>query len=170
MNAHAPLAIARAHFERMKTELVETYGLNEADPALWDTLDGETDFGDALASMIKRARELEAHAESLGTTIKGLQERKAHKVDRARQLRAVVLHFMDEVGMPRLERPEFVATPTRRPAGLAGLDTVDVDALPDALVRIKREPNASAIKAAIEAGQVIEGVRLGNPSRTLRIV
>lgn len=171
MNApFSPLAASAALYGRMKGELAERYQLAEDDPALLDTLDGCTELGDGIAAILRRARELEAHVKSLQQQKRDLHDREVVKTEGAKKLRAIALHYMDQVGMRRLERPDFTASPANGRTKLIGLDAEGLaDRLPERLCRIKREPDAKAIREAIEAGDVIEGVSLSNGGRTLRV-
>lgn len=170
MNAPANhLAASAAMYERAKAELVANHGLAEDDPAFLDTLDGITDLGDLIAALVRRSRELDAHVDSLKAQVKALSDRKAEKEARSKKLRSLALHYMETVGMPRLERPDFTASPRWTKPGLAGLAQLDAAQLPDRLRRTKYEPDATAIRDALEAGEIIEGVSIGNAGRTLTV-
>jgi hypothetical protein len=76
---------------------------------------------------------------------------------------------MAEVGLSKIERPE--ATISVRPGGVSVVYSADFDpaALPDDLVRIKREADKPAVKAALEDGREIAGATLSNSPPVLTI-
>lgn len=168
VNQHVPLPAQAAQYIRLRQELVEVYGLDEEDPALLDTLDGQSDFTDVLAAMFRRAEELESHAASLDAQAKERRDRADIKRDRAAKLKRTIVHYMDAAGLPRLERPEFMISVAWSRRSIIVPD--DVSALPPQYVREKiiRTPDKEALKQALETGEVIEGVSLSNAHRTLR--
>lgn len=170
MNASpSHFAASVSYYERAKADLITNHGLAEDDPAFLDTIDGITDLGDLIAALIRRSRDLDAHCDSLKAQVESLRARKADKEARSKKLRAMALHYMEEVGMPRLERPDFTASPRLTKPGLVGLHSLDASQLPDRLRRTKYEPDATAIRDALEAGELIEGVSIGNAGRTLTV-
>jgi len=154
-------------YRRERAGLLEAYPeLAEDDATLADTLDGETDLSDALAGLFRSSREDEASAAALYTIITQMIERAKRLDRRAQAKRAVILRLMQAAGLKRIERPDFTLSRSASPAPLI----ISPDAvLPDELCRIRttREPDRTAIREALRAGQKIPGVALGNGGERL---
>ncbi len=163
---HLPTSLAI--WSRLRTELAEAHGLDENDDVLPDSLDGITDLGDQLVELMRYAVELEAMAEALVGMVKTMQARKDRFLKTSTTIRQHVAEAAREAGIPRLTRPDVTLSFGMTKPALAG--EADPDALPDEFVRVKREVNRTAIKAAIDAGREVEGFRLshGRPSVTVR--
>lgn len=171
MNApvRVPLPAQLHLYEQAKADLIASTGLREGDPALADTLDGICDLPDTLAAMVRRMQELKADAEGLVAYEKRLQARREAKLATAARLRDRVQHYMDEAALAKLERPDFLVTWRRNQPPLVIADDVTPEALPERFVRVKREIDRTALRAAVEAGEQVPGVQLGNPTRGIQI-
>lgn len=138
------------------------------DLAFADTLDGETDVIQAARATVRMI----AAAETMEQAAKALAERYGARAkdfaDRGTRARAALGHFMSEIAAPKLTLPEATVT-------LVGGDnrsvtgTPDVDTLPADLVRVKREPDRTAIKATLQAGREVPGCTLTNGAPRLQI-
>ncbi|MEV5407156.1 siphovirus Gp157 family protein, partial [Streptomyces albidoflavus] len=139
----------------------------EDDPAFWTLIESETDALELLRCSFRRATLEEAEAEGAKTEVQKIQARIARKLARAETFKSIVLQSLLELGLLKLPAPDFtlsvVAPSTKKVVG-AG----NVDALPDHLVRISREPNKTAIKEALEQGETVEGFNLANGAPFLR--
>lgn len=167
--AYVPLSAQVRLYEEAKADLMASHGLEADDPALPDSLDGCCDLPDTLAAMVRRARCLEADCEALVAMEKRFKARREGKLAAVERLRDRVAHYMTEAGMPHLERPDFRASFRRTPPPLIVSDDVSADALPDHVVKVLRQINKTALRAAVEAGETFPGVALGNPSRSIQI-
>lgn len=167
MNAHVPLSIAVSMWDRMKTQLVHEYGLDPDDPVLTDTLDGETDLGDRIVTMLREALENERFAKALDDFIEEKHHRRERLLARAKAIRKTVAWAAAEAGLPKLTRCDMTVSFTKPKPVLAG--TADPTELPDDLVRIKREINRTAVRAAVEAGRDVPGFRLTNGEPGVRV-
>ena len=135
--------------------------------ALMDTLEGESPLPDALAAIIRSAFEDEMMETGVSVMIKDMQERKARFQARIATKRRLVCEAMQGVGLTSLVMPDFTASVRNSQPSVTG--EADPALLPDHLVRIKREPNRTAIKDALKAGAVIEGYALSNGAPTLTV-
>jgi hypothetical protein len=137
------------------------------DQAFVDSLDGETDTIEAARRVVRLLNEAEAHE----TAVKGLADtyRARAKVFAGRQvrIRMALLNFMQEIGAKTLPLPEATLS-----VG-AGQPTVqgepNVETLPLHLTVATRIPDKAAIKAALEAGEVLAGLSLSNAVPRLSI-
>ncbi len=168
MSYQLPLAVEANEYRILRSELIEQHGLDEDDQVLLDSLDGQTGIMDQLASMLRRALELDDMASTVATQQKRLADRKTALEDRAARLRRIVIYYLDLIGRKKIEAPDFAYTLAHGRRTLIG--DADPAALPDRLVRVKREVNRVAVKQAIEAGENIEGFSLGNGPPHLRSV
>lgn len=161
------LPVSISIWNRLRIELAEAYGLADDDDALPDTLDGEADLGDQIATLISDALEKEMFAEAIDKRISELRGRKDRLNKAAKAIRAAVADAAAEAAIKKLVRPEFTLSFGVLKPSLAG--DASADDLPDDLVHVKREVDRRAIKAAIEAGRPVPGFHLSNGRPTVAV-
>lgn len=135
--------------------------------AFLDTLEGEVDNFEAARRVVRWMHEQDAaegSCKSLAETYRARANMFGHRVERAR---ASLVDFLNEVGVRSMPLPEATITVKAGVRALVG--DADVANLPEQFVRVKREPNRSAIKAAIEAGQTVPGFSLSNAAPSLQV-
>ncbi|MDO9334985.1 MAG: siphovirus Gp157 family protein [Caulobacter sp.] len=137
------------------------------DDAFADTLDGETDVLSAASAVLRGVFEADAHAVACRALAASYMERARGLELREERLRVALVNFLSEIGEKNLRLPE--GTISRRPASRLVVGQINPDALPDSLVRIKREPSLTAIKEALAAGTELPGLSLSNGGETLSI-
>ena len=163
----SPLALEAHHWKRLRERLLESFpDLAEDEEALLDTLDGETELTDKLAAILRSALHEEAMINGLREYQRDLGRRMSALRARAHKKRSVVLHFMEDVGLKKLEAPDLTASRKVTPPGVV---VIDENQLPKEFVRVKSEPDKSAIKAALKEGQDVPGAQLGNTGETLQV-
>ena len=118
-------------------------------------------------AIIIMAKEWKLEAEGLKEEEERLAKRRKTLENRADGIRKYLLGQLLLAGIKKLKTKLF--TVSVNPAK----DSVivdDVELLPPQFVRTKKEPEKALIKAALEEGQVLAGVRLetGQPSMTVR--
>lgn len=118
-------------------------------------------------AIIIMAKEWKLEAEGLKEEEERLAKRRKTLENRAEGIRKYLLGQLLLAGIKKLKTKLF--TVSVNPAK----DSVivdDVELLPPQFVRTKKEPEKALIKAALEEGQVLAGVRLetGQPSMTVR--
>jgi hypothetical protein len=118
-------------------------------------------------AIIIMAKEWKLEAEGLKEEEERLAKRRKTLENRADGIRKYLLGQLLLAGIKKLKTKLF--TVSVNPAK----DSVivdDVELLPPQFVRTKKEPEKALIKAALEDGQVLAGVRLetGQPSMTVR--
>ena len=133
---------------------------DESDANLADTIEGMSDLPDAIIATLRIALEREAMAKGLAELIKQMTARKRRLEDGAKLLRGSALNAIQEAGiaMP-LRAPDMSVSIGR---GNASVVITDADLVPDALCKIKREPDKKLIAEALAKGDVA-GAVLGNP-------
>lgn len=137
----------------------------ETDPDFAVILGNETDVLDRLRSILRASRYSEAQAKALSEIITDNRERKTRLERKSETLRGIVLHALGELGLKKLEAPDFTASVgTARPSVVI----TDEAALPDECCAIKREPSKTAIREALADGPV-PGAEWSNPAPSLTI-
>ncbi len=138
------------------------------DGAYLDTLDGVTDALDIADALIEAMQSDEALCAGIDARIAALKARQSRIRDRAARKKAVTLQLLDAMGVKKLERP--LATISRREGSLSTVID-DPTEVPSQLMRerVIREPDKTAIKRQIEAGEHVPGARLERGPATLTV-
>lgn len=125
-----------------------------------DMLDAETPIADVLADLIRMSestRMLRDGSKEQLARLKARTERFDRRIEFARSLMRAVL---DAAALRKFELAEGTIYLRQNQPQVVG--DLDADTLPDDLVVVKRTPDKKAIREALEAGRVIEGVALSN--------
>lgn len=158
-------------WRRLRDRLLETFPELADDPELLaDVMDGLHGAQDIIASLIRKSREDEAAAagtkaaaDVYAAPLYARQKRLEH---RSGAWRAAALELMDELAIPKIERPEFTASIAK---GQQQLHIANENAIPHMYMRMNPTPNREAIKAALKRGEEVEGASLSNGSPVLRV-
>jgi hypothetical protein len=134
---------------------------------LADTLEGITDLHEMIAAVIRSALVDEALQAGLRTRLEEMRQRLVRLEDRAAKKRDLALEAMCEVGLKKLEQPDFTASAR---AGLPLLVIVAEPEIPKAYwVPQPPKLDRQALLADLKRGAVIQGARLGNPKPCLAV-
>ena len=117
------------------------------DETIRDTLEGITDLHEMIAAVIRSALVDEALQAGLRVRLDDMKERLSRLDVRASKKRELALHAMSEVGLAKLEQPDFTASAR---AGSPALVVIAED----------RDPRSLLAAAAAEARSA------GDPRRT----
>ena len=167
----APLALV-ATYKRIREQLVSNYpDLAEDHETIADTMDGLHGAEDIIASLIKHSREDEAAADALKALEAEYAARRIRLSARADGQKKAALEIMQELGLPKVTRPEFTASVV---AGRPKVIINDPDALPHTLCReipVRWEPDKGKIASALGDHIDVPGATLSNaePYLTVRI-
>lgn len=127
----------------LRDQLLATWPeLTDDADALLDTLAGIDSFEEQIVAIMRQVVEREAHAKALGELIDGMWARKQRLENGAKWLRAAVLHAMQEAGVPRIKAPDMSLSVS---PGKPKLVILDEAAVPESLMRVKRDPDRKAI-------------------------
>lgn len=162
-----PKLAHQVRIAQMAKRLIIEAGISEDDPDFAAILENETDALEMLRDVIREVEREKAEAEAIKTIIQKNEGRIVRKLDRARRLENIVMEALGELGETKLRAPDFKAAVVPGPIKVVG--NGDVATLPDQFVRIKREPDKTAIKAALASGQPVAGFELANGAPYLRI-
>jgi len=134
---------------------------------LRDTLDGITDLHEMIAAVIRSALVDEALLVGLRSRLDDMKERLSRLELRCEKKRQLALDAMSEVGLSKLEQPDFTASVR---AGLPALVVVSEGDIPLAYwVPQPPKLNRQALLADVKRGDDIPGVQLGNPKPILTV-
>lgn len=157
-------------YRLINKRIEETEGSDTAeDVVLRAALDAIEDGIEQKAQSIAiMEKEWLAEAASIGEEAERLKKRKAALVNRAEAIRAYLLSQLVKAGISKLKTKlfNFVVNPARKSVVIG-----DADMIPDPyILRTERVPDKNAIKAAIEAGNLVPGAHVeeGAPSLTVR--
>ena len=133
------------------------------------TLESQTDFNEILTTIVRRIDDTEALIIGTKERAHDLKARTDRMEQRVRTLRDLTFKIMQSADLPRVELPE--ATLSLRAGQQRLVGEADPNELPDALVKISRAVDRTAVKDALRAGQTVPGFELSNsqPSLSIRI-
>ena len=156
----------RVTFTQLRFRLVELHPeLDEQ--TLNDTLEGATNFKEALAALIRSALEDEYLAKALRDRITDMRTRLARQEARAASKRQVVVENMEAADIRKLTEPDFTAS-TR--VGPPSVMIDNEDELPiDYLLPQPPKPDKRAILEALIRGSIVPGAVLAQPKLSLTV-
>jgi hypothetical protein len=137
------------------------------DQTLRDTLEGITDLHEMIAAVIRSALVDEALQAGLRTRLEEMRQRLVRLEERGVKKRQLALDAMCDVGLKKLEQPDFTAS-TR--VGLAPLLIVADDDVPEPYwVPQPPKLDRQSLLADLKRGDLIPGAQLGNPKPCLTV-
>ena len=156
----------RLTFTKLRHRLVELHpDLDEQ--TLNDTLEGATNFKEALAALIRSALEDECLADALRDRMTDMRTRLSRHEARAASNRQVAVENMEAADIRKLTEPDFTAS-TR-----VGPPSVVIDnehELPiDYLLPQPPKPDKRAILEALTRGSTVPGAVLAQPKLSLTV-
>jgi hypothetical protein len=148
--------------------LVQHPELAEDDQLRADMVEGQTDAFDFLSMLTRKIGQSKALAESIHDYAGDIQERAARIERRIDALKSLAFKIMHAADLKKAELPE--ATLSIR-AGQQKVIIISEEELPPSCVRIKREPDKTAIKEILTSGHPVTGAALSNgePSLSIRV-
>lgn len=154
-------------YNTVKERIKAMYDLEEDDPALLDTLDGETSLNEKLILIAESALDDQAAAAACKARIEQYQARADRLLRRAEHKRSIIAYGMEETGQTKV--PGATLTLSVR-AGQRKL-VIDDDKLAQDYKKSKvtYSPDKDAIWTAIDAGDVPDGVQIDNARPILTI-
>jgi hypothetical protein len=149
--------------------------LRASHPSIWeedddalvaDMLEAETELLVFLGALVNRMNEATAYAAGLDYLISSLVARRERFNGREEAIRALVFKMMTWAEVRKIELPQ--ATLSIR-TGQPKVIITDEAALPDHLVRVKREPAKTLIRELIDQGVDVPGAQLSNAEPFLSV-
>lgn len=133
---------------------------------LEDSLEGETDFREIVAKLIRLERDAASFSKAIKAQEEELAERRARFVKHQQSYRSMIHALMDAAGQTSLRLPEATLTVSN---GRAGCTVTDITSLPDEFVKIERIPKKAEILAVMLAGERVPGAEMKNGATHLTI-
>ena len=153
-------------YQRVRTRLLESWPQLDAE-TLADTLEGITDLHEMIEAVIRSALVDEALQTGLRTRLEQMRQRLARLEERGAKKRQLALDAMCEVGLKKLEQPDFTASAR---AGMPPLVIVAEPDIPDSYwVPQPPKLDRQSLLADLKRGEVIQGAELGNPKPCLAV-
>ena len=132
---------------------------DEDEATFWDTLDGETDAADVLDALIADQARDAALIEAMKAHEAQVKVRRQRIEMRQDAARRMIGRILGAAGVKKAERP--LATVSVRDGNLS-VRITDEASIPTQLCTVKTitAPDKAAIKAQLEAGEVVPGAEL----------
>ena len=141
--------------------------VGDDDDTFLDTLDGETDAMDILGALIKERNEVLGNEAALKELAKQYKERADRMNAKADAIAQTMGHILDAMGERKVQHP-FATVSRTKPRARVVIE--DEHQIPTQLMKVKKSPDLTAIKAQMDAGEYVPGaaIALGNEGVTVR--
>lgn len=156
----------KAQIEAMVAAQIVLAMQEEGEEAIALAIREGSTFEEAIAEIANYQAESVAMAEAIAGRIRDMVERKNRFIKREEKAREVIAGLLLLAGVRKIELPECTLSLGHKPQSV---QIVDEAKLPDAFIRIKREPDKAAIKEALKNGEPVEGAQLSNGGESLII-
>ena len=160
------LNVYARQYGRLKDRLLQEFPALDEE-TLADTLEGITDLHEMIAAVIRSALVDEALHAGLRFRIEDMKERLSRLELRASKKRELALGAMTEVGLSKLEQPDFTASAR---AGSPALVVIAEEQIP-ASYWVPQPPklDRQSMLAELKRGIEIPGAELSNPKQLLSV-
>ena len=166
MNLSITTSLERTRFTELRRRLLELHP-DLDDQTLADTLEGATDFKEAVAALIRSALEDECLAKALKDRLDQMRSRLSRLETRASSKRQVAVENMEAADLRKLQQPDFTASVRLSPPSVS---IVAEDELPiDYLLPQPPKPDKRAILEALSGGAFVPGAVLSEPKISLSV-
>jgi hypothetical protein len=162
-----PIINAQVHvYGRFRQRLLDEYP-NLDDETIRDTLEGITNVHELIAELIRSALVDEALQTGLRTRLEEMRQRLGRLEECGIKKRQLALEALCEVGLKKLQQPDFTASVR---AGLPALVIVADQDIPEPYwVPQPPKIDRQSLLADLKRGDVIPGAQLGNPKPCLAV-
>ncbi|ODR95911.1 hypothetical protein AUC70_03370 [Methyloceanibacter stevinii] len=160
------ISLETTKYCQLKDRLLNDYPSLD-DDTLADTLEGITDLNEMIAAVIRSALVDEALQSGLRQRLDEMKERLSRLKERSQKKRQLCLEAMTEVGLNKLEQPDFTVSSR---AGLPGLVVVDEAVIPETYW-VPQDPklDRQSLLADLKRSTDVPGAQLGNPRPVLSV-
>jgi hypothetical protein len=152
----------RRHIEALIREFPD---LAEDEMLRIDMLDGETDIRRVMTSLFHDVDDNKSKIVAITVRLQELSARRERFGRRVDFLRQLMLKILQSAELSKIELAE--ATLSQRAVAPQVIGELDVDALPDDLVKVTRAPDKTKIREALLAHREVPGLALSNSPPTL---
>ncbi len=166
MPAQLSLKIETSKYQALRERLLADWPTVEEE-CLHDTLEGITDLHEMIAAVIRSALVDEALHSGLRSRLDDMRERLSRLELRASKKRELALEAMTEVGLSKLEQPDFTASAR---AGSPALVVVSQERIP-AAYWVPQPPklDRQTILGELKRGLEVQGTEMSNPKPVLSV-
>lgn len=164
-----PIAVDVAYTSAAIERMLSDYPELAEDAALrLDTVDGATDLEPLMSRLVRMRQERLAMAEGINTYVADLTARRDRFARGADGLKGLMLQLMRSAQLPKMVLPEATVSVTK---ARETVSITDIDALPQGAFKTIRQPDKTAIKAMIDAGDDVPGaaIVMGETSISVRV-
>lgn len=161
-----PLLAAEDVAREINALMAEYPQLADDEELLRDMLEGNTRFDSIMDRLLSEMRDNETLAEASAQRIGKIRERQTRLVHRAQFLRGLMHRLLTLTGLKSVALAEAKISVVNSPDKVI---ITDESAIPDAFMKITKEPNKTAIKNAIKSGQLIPGATMSNGGTTISV-
>jgi len=161
-----PLALEVSTYQALRGRLLNEWPEIDEE-TLADSLEGITDLHQMIAAVIRSALVDEALKTGLRSRLEEMKQQLVRLEDRGAKKRQLALEAMSEVGLKKLEQPDFTASAR---AGSPALIILAEDKVPDTY-RIPQPSklDRQTILGDLKRGAEIPGAQLSNPQPVLMV-
>jgi hypothetical protein len=160
------LILERINYTELRSRLVKLYPDLDGQ-TLNDTLEGATNFREAIAALIRSAIDDETLVKALKERIETMRGRLSRLETRASDKRFTAMESMQSADMQKFTAPDFTASLR---SGPPSIEILNEDEIPiDFLVPQPPKPDKRAILQALTEGAVVPGALLGKPKFSLSV-
>ena len=163
---HSPLKFEVHQYKLLRERLLDAVP-DADDETIRDTLEGITTLNELIAAIIRSAMIDQALQAGLRLRLDDMRERLSRLEQREGKKRQLVLEAMSEVGLTKLEQPDFtVSVRTGTPA----LVVIAENEIPtEYWIPQPAKLDRHAVVKTLKAGAAIAGVKLSNPQPILTV-
>ena len=144
-------------------------GFDDDEELIADAIEGETDAMEAVSRLLRWMNERQATAQSLKALEADYAARRKRFEEAIKTARGALARFMDETGLPKIERPEATLSMRKGAPSVIYPADLDPETLPEQFRRWTCDADKAAIKEAMLAGEEVPGLTLSNGETTLAV-
>lgn len=159
-----PLSVEASKYLHLRERILLAYPQVD-DETLQDTLEGITNLHEMIAAIVRSALVDDALQTGLRTRIDDMKQRLARLEERGAKKRQLVLEAMTEVGLAKLEQPDFTVSAR---AGSPSVTVISEEIIPQAYW-MPQPPklDRQSLLADLKRGGDIPGAQLSNAKLVL---
>jgi hypothetical protein len=161
-----PVLAAEDVIREINALLLEYPQLADDEELFRDMLEGNTRFNEIMDRLLIEMRDNETLADAAAARIGKLKERQTRLTHRMNFYRSLMHRLLTVTGIQSVALAEAKVSIMKSPEKVI---ITDESAVPDAFMKITKEPNKTAIKNAIKSGTYVPGAALSNGGTTISV-
>ena len=151
------MRIDTATIQRMADEIRAILGDDYDDEAFTDTMEGETDAIYIIGRLVTERQEAKHMAEGVKALVKEYQARISRLQAKEAACNCALGVVLDAMGVDKVKH-DFATVSRTKPR--VSCVITDADDVPTQLCKVVSTPDKAAIKAQLEAGEIVSGAEL----------